>query len=1024
MKKLILLFIFINLFSLFSNDMVIKVGYYDNHPKIFSYNGQVIGIFPDILKTIADKEGWKIQYVKGSWSECLSRLENGDISIMPDVAFSERRSKLFNFTDETIFVNWAVVYSRTDVQINSIIDLDGKSVAVMRGSIHTEGQGGIKSLIRQFGLKCELIEVDSYREVLQAIDTKKVETGVVNRLFGTMNESSFSVMPTSVFFNPSHLKFAFNKQFNKLYISTIDKYLKQMKDNPNSEYYQILNKYLQSNTYSENVLSERNILTTKEEEWIKNNRNISVIVNDNWPPLEFVTEESEHAGIIADIFNIINSELDFNFNYIHKNMYSNLNNYPVINDSVVISAVVKQNGYSGKHYMMTDSYFRLPIVLITKKNFRFINNLTGIKDETIACVKGHIIDNFLKKDYPKLKVRYYETPLEAFKAVSSGKADIIFETITVFNYYARKYNIDNLQVTTTTPYNYDFSIAVPKNYGILLSIFNKVVRNISDSEKNLIIDKWINPVYERYIDYVRVFVIISIVVFISLIIIFIIVYWNRRLQKEINEKNSIQKELVKSKVEADKANRAKSEFLTNMSHEIRTPMNAILGFTEILLEKEKDPKLVDFLKTISSSGHGLLEIINNILDLSKIEAGKIEIQLASANIKKIVTEIYHTYKNTVSKKNLEFILDINKDFPEALLVDAVKIRQVIINLLGNAIKFTEKGYVKLKLDFEKKVIKHKEFYQVYISVIDTGIGINKNKQKKLFHKFTQLSENYAVQGTGLGLAISKQLIFLMNGEINVKSDENKGSEFTIFLKDVEIPVFSDEDDEESIEKSDIIFNDSKVLIVDDIDYNRNMIVSMLEDYNLTLLEASNGVECMKKIYDSKPDIILLDMKMPVMSGYKVIEQVIGDESIANIPIIVITASVLQEDEEIVKKNAKDYLRKPVNKKTLLQTLIKYLPHTLTDKQVDDNEGDDVRDLVLNEKEMKFFTENIKKIQELIENMSISDIINFSRELKKLGLEDDNESLLHYAKKLNIAGETFDISGIRKLLDSLYIKISK
>ena len=228
-------------------DLELKAGYYDNAPKIYkNEEGKVVGIFPDLLKNIADKERWKIEWVEGSWTECLQRLENGEIDIMVDVAYSEERAELFDFNSVEILNNWGIVYQEKGSDIDSIDDLDGTTVAVMNGSIHTEGDKGIKNLTLNWGISCDFLELDNYEEVFEALDKSNASAGVVNRLFGLLYENEYKVERTSILFNPSRLMFAFpkNADLNPTLISKIDDHLLKMKENTDSYYYQIIDRYI------------------------------------------------------------------------------------------------------------------------------------------------------------------------------------------------------------------------------------------------------------------------------------------------------------------------------------------------------------------------------------------------------------------------------------------------------------------------------------------------------------------------------------------------------------------------------------------------------------------------------------------------------------------------------------------------------------------------------------------------------------------------------------------------------------
>ncbi len=478
--------------------------------------------------------------------------------------------------------------------------------------------------------------------------------------------------------------------------------------------------------------------------------------------------------------------------------------------------------------------------------------------------------------------------------------------------------------------------------------------------------------------------------------------------------------LIEAKQVAENANRAKSEFLANMSHEIRTPMNAIIGFTELLEDKCNEGKAKRYLQGIKNGGNSLLSLINDILDLSKIEAGKMNIQIVQTNMNMILEEILQIFKFKAEEKGIKILSNHCPHFQEIVFVDELRVRQILLNLVGNAVKFTDTGYVKISTkllhkDEEKKLI------DFNITVEDTGIGVSENNIQKIFESFTQQDGQNTRKygGTGLGLTISKKLASMMNGDISVQSKPGEGSTFTLTITGVRYA--EDEfvqQDNKQLDAASYKFEKAKILVVEDIPSNIEIVKEFLEPFGFELYSAENGQIAVNITKELRPGLILMDMQMPVMNGYEATKIIKGDPETKNIPVVALTASAMSEDEKDIRKLCDGYIRKPFVRAELIREIAKYLPSKIIDSSDKKMQKTEKINDKLKEALRKEFYHRWESIGKMILG---SDVEAFATDLKAFAQEHQSQQLLDYATELYHYATEFDITNMEKHFQQ-FIKI--
>lgn len=606
-----------------------------------------------------------------------------------------------------------------------------------------------------------------------------------------------------------------------------------------------------------------------------------------------------------------------------------------------------------------------------------------------------------------------------------------FKYITCNKAFAEIYNTNPVSITGKSDYEL-FSNDMAKQYeeeDLRLKNTGEALINIESKIFNDVIkeERWVNTSKVPYFDEKKNF---SGIIGIT---------W------DITERKLSEDKMKQAKILAENANKAKSEFLANMSHEIRTPLNAILGFTNLLKSQIQKEVLKEHIEAIHSSGKSLLMLINDILDLSKIEAGKLEIKAEPISTKDIFNEVKNIFSIKAQEKELDLNISIPENLPELLYLDEIRIRQVLFNLVGNAIKFTHTGHIDIIAEINNKTDKTVD---LTIHVSDTGIGIDKNQQDVIFEAFKQQEgQSYRKYGgTGLGLAITKRLAEIMHGKISVKSEKGQGSTFSLNIPKVSIAEKSNKPDkiEESI---DIKFKNNLVLLVDDNELDRKLMYEFLKTANLRIIQAQNGTEALIIAKKEAIELIVLDIYMPKPNGYDTCKALKAEAKTKHIPVIALTSTPQINHTTLKETGFSGYITKPISYNDIALELKQHLSYSMPNKKILENDDDKsiitqskitkdkpkakalteinkAEELIITPEVedkiptiIRFFQTDISDLYNTIESTSkINDFEIFADKLIKFAESNNLEIIKEYGKMIKHAVESFDIEKM-----NIYIK---
>lgn len=606
-------------------------------------------------------------------------------------------------------------------------------------------------------------------------------------------------------------------------------------------------------------------LTPEERDFIAAHPVIRLGVDPNFVPYEYIDIDKSYNGIAKDYLDLISEKTGLKFEITQGLTWDQAYEKAVLKELDGLPIVGKSTERE-KYFIFSDSYYSFQRVLFVN-NENNIDSFDDLQGRVVAVQKNSSHHEYLKT-IDNITLSLYNTVEEALIALSNNQESAFVGNLATTLYIAKNEGISQLEyMSIPNQSQQTLHFAARNDYPELISIINKGLKAITVSERIEIDNRWIGVVSKT--DYTWLIQLFLVIGLIALAIVLVSFYWIIRLRKEIEQRKLTEIELHYAKEEADRANQVKSSFLARMSHEIRTPLNAISGMSYILKKTGLTKTQQNYLDKISSASKDVLEIINDILDFAKIESGKVDLEVISFNLDEILEHIVSIVSFKAEEQGIELRVERDPSVPMYFFGDAKRIQQILLNLLNNSVKFTEKGSVTLKI---KLIEKNEIVYRLQISVIDTGIGMNQDQLNNLFIPFTQAdsSINRRFGGTGLGLSIVKSLLDLMNGNIEVSSVLHEGSSFNILLS-------LNEDKERNLEQkrlaSELYLGEIKTLILDKSTVHATMIQDYLRAFNLNTEIFTDETLAFDAILSAfsinKPfDLLIIDYDTPIEKGYQ------------------------------------------------------------------------------------------------------------------------------------------------------------
>ena len=903
---------------------IIRIGSFEDTFNYVDQNGVRRGYGYELMQALAGYTGWKFEYVKCDWSNCFEMLENGEIDVMGDISYTAERAEKMLFSDEPMGEEKYILYadlSNTDIGTSDFKSLDGKRVGVLMG---TEPEIMLTEWENKNGIQTEHVNVSNNDDVEKKLANHEID-GFVSLEESIWSEQGISSVTTV---GKSGIYFAINKERSDIK-SELDFAMRQLEQDSPFFKADLYKKYF--------TLDYNQSLTGEEKSWLEEHGSIQIGFLDNDPSIFSMDEESgKLAGTLAEYISYAkdclgNQTLEFNIHAYddYDEMLQDLQNREI---DMIFYASRNPDFAEKQGYALTNTAWTYSLMAVT--NEKYFNENEAY---TVAVPKGkEALKQHIAFSYPQWKLVDYDSLADAADMIVNEKADCFLMGTSQALKYDNNRDFKSVSLTKTM----EACFAVKSGEGPLLSILNKTLKTMpSDmlTSALAIYDSTADKVtfYDFVKDNMLVFL-VTIGLF-ALIIIGIILVLLRKARKAeavaklaASDTKKLNDKLEVALKKAEDASLAKTRFLNNMSHDIRTPMNAILGYAQLMedeLNGKGMPETLEHLEKLQQSGNLLLSIINNVLDMARIESGRMELDENYGRIEDIQQSLFEIFEDEAKRKNITYNFRMNVEHGH-VLTDITKVEEIFVNILSNAIKYTPDGGSVI-VNVDELPCDEPDYMIVRTRVSDTGIGMSEEYLTKIFEAFTreQNTTKSKIAGTGLGMSIVKKYVDLLGGTIEVESELGKGSTFTVTLKHkiADESYYEKKYAENPVTGSEIL-EGRKILLAEDNDLNAEIAEAILERAGLSIERVEDGIQCVNRITEMPAgtyDMILMDIQMPNMNGYKATQAIrhLSDKDKACIPIIAMTANAFEEDKrDAIAAGMNGHIAKPIQVEKLLSIL--------------------------------------------------------------------------------------------------------